>query len=115
MENTTTYEVVFHQIGGRSSASFDPKGTWMETETGITEADLPAAVRATLAKDYASHKFSKFERVETPADGIAYELDTEQGEKTTEIRLSADGRVLKTTVEEDKEGDEEKGEKEEKD
>jgi len=107
MENATTYEVIFRVNGSECSASFDPKGAWMETETEIKEADLPAPVRAMLAKEYAGHKLSEFERVETPADGTAYEVEAELGEKTTEVKLSADGHVLKATVEEQEEGDKE--------
>jgi len=104
-ENATTFEVNFHENGGKTSASFDPKGTWMETEMEIKEAELPAAVLATLASTYPDHKLSEFERVETLADGTAYEVEVEKGEHTMEVKLSADGRVLKATEEEEKEGD----------
>ena len=100
MENATTYEVNFHQNGGEASACFDPTGLWTETEAEIKVADLPAPVRATLAKDYPGHTFSGYERVETPADGTCYEVRTEKGEHTVEVKLTADGQVLKVTEKE---------------
>ncbi|HRH36767.1 MAG TPA: PepSY-like domain-containing protein [Flavobacteriales bacterium] len=105
MEDATTYEVNFHQNGPECSAAFGAKGAWKETETEIKEAELPAAVRATLAKDYAGHKISECERVETP-EGAVYEVEAEKGEQTFEVKLSADGKVLKVEEEKEKEGEE---------
>ena len=111
MEDKTKYEAVFNQSGTESSASYGANGNWLETETAVKEAALPAAVRATLASKYPGHKLSAFERLETP-EGTMYEVEAEKGEHTVEVKLAADGKVLKVAEVEEEKGE---GDVEEKD
>lgn len=47
-ENAQEWEAEFEQNGKDISANFRADGTWLETETEIQFADLPAPVQATL-------------------------------------------------------------------
>lgn len=106
-ENATTYEAEFKDQGIERSANFDGKGTWTETETEIKEAELPAPVRATLARDHAGQKLKECERVETPTEGTIYEVEVLSGGQVSEVRLSGTGTVLGTKVETEKKKKEE--------
>lgn len=47
-ENSQEWEAEFEQTGKDMSANFRADGTWLETETEIQVADLPASVQAAL-------------------------------------------------------------------
>ncbi|HXS36605.1 MAG TPA: PepSY-like domain-containing protein [Flavipsychrobacter sp.] len=46
------YEANFHSDGKTMSALFDPKGTWLETETDIKVSELPSNVVSYVKKNY---------------------------------------------------------------
>jgi len=99
MEDKTDYEVNFKQTGQKMSSKYSAQGKWMETEQGITEADLPEPVRKAIAASYADHKVEGAEKAETP-EGTVYEVDLEKGEHEMEVVFNADGKVLKAKIEE---------------
>lgn len=105
MEDDATYEAGFKQNGVKTSACFDATGNWVETETEMKESALPEAVRKTLAAKYSGQKMEECELVETPG-GLFYEVEMEQGETTTEVRLTPDGHVVRSQVEEEDDTDE---------
>lgn len=94
-ENATEYECEFHSGKAEMSAKYDQAGKWLETETEIKASDLPAAVQQTIQKQYNDYKLKEAEVVETP-EGKLYEAELSKGGKVTELRLSADGRVVST-------------------
>jgi hypothetical protein len=107
LEDGKDYEAEFKESGKERSATFSPNGQWLETETEIKPAALPAAVTQAIATSFAGSKIEEAETVETPDRGTFYEVELEQGERTLEVQFAADGTVLKQAVEgEDK--DEEK-------
>ncbi len=105
LEDGQAYEAEFKENGKERSATFSPTGQWMETETEIKPADLPAAVTQAIATSFAGSKVEEAETVETPDRGTFYEVELEQGERTLEVRFSADGTVLKQAVEEEEDKD----------
>ena len=105
-ESDTEFEAEFKNAGKEQSANFDQAGKWLVTETEIKKADLPQAVQASIAKEFAGYKVEEAEKVETANDGIQYEVALEKGESNYEVLLSADGKMLKK---------EEKKEKDDKD
>ena len=48
------------------SASYDNKGTWLESETEITAKDLPSTVTNTLAKEFEGYKTGEISAIENP-------------------------------------------------
>ena len=56
VEKPGEYEAEFNQNKTVVSALFDTKGTLLETESKITESDLPQAIRSVLTKDYVAYK-----------------------------------------------------------
>jgi len=103
----TDYEVSFMLKGVEGSANFDKTGKWLETETELTVAQIPANVKATLDKEFAGYKIKEAVKVETPEVALKYEFDVAKGESKLEIEIATDGRLLKKTpvTEEDEEKD----------
>jgi hypothetical protein len=112
LEDKTDYEVNFKHAGQKMSAKYSAAGKWMETEQDITEAELPEPVRKAIAANYADHKMEGAEKAETP-EGTVYEVDLEKGEHEMEVVFNADGKVLKTKVENENKSEKGKGDDEE--
>ncbi|MBK8614663.1 MAG: PepSY-like domain-containing protein [Flavobacteriales bacterium] len=105
LEDATEYEAEFKENGKERSATFSATGQWMETETEMKPAELPAAVTQAIATSFAGSKVKETETVETPDRGTFYEVELEQGERTLEVQFAADGTVLKQAVEEETKDD----------
>jgi hypothetical protein len=105
MEDKKDYEVNFQQGGGKWSAKYAADAKWLETEHAVKLEELPAAVRTAIATNYADHKVEATEVAESP-QGTVYEVDLEKGEHTMEVVFAADGKVVKSVVEEADEKDE---------
>jgi uncharacterized membrane protein YkoI len=105
-ESATEFEVEFKNASKEQSANFDPTGKWLETETELKKSELPQAVQAAIAKEFAGYKIEEAEKTETADKGMFYEVEIEKGELNYEVQFSADGKVLKK--EEKKEKDEDK-------
>jgi len=103
MENANEYEAGFKLNGEEVSANFDNTGKWFETETEIKVSALPAAVQATLTKDFAGFKIEEASKIESAKDGNCYEAEIEKGEETFDVLFTPDGKMLsKTKLEKEK-------------
>ena len=105
MEDKKDYEVNFTQGGAKWSAKYAADAKWLETEHAVKLDELPPAVRTAIATNYADHKVERAEVAESP-QGTMYEVDLEKGEHSMEVVFSADGKVMKSVVEEADEKDE---------
>jgi hypothetical protein len=102
-ESDSEFEAEFKNGGLEQATNFDTSGNWIVTETEIKKSKLPAAVQASLKKEFAGYKIEEVEKVETPDKGMFYEVKVEKRELTYSVQISADGKILKK--EEEKEGD----------
>jgi len=91
------YEINFKDKGVEMSANFDATGKWLETETEIKETDLPKAVSASVAKNFAGFKISEVAKTETPGKGLIYEMDLKKDNEGYEVQFSPKGDILKKT------------------
>ena len=91
------YEINFKDKGVEMSANFDVTGKWLETETEIKESDLPKAVSASVAKNFAGFKISEVAKTETLDKGLIYEMDLKKDKEGFEVQFSPKGDVLKKT------------------
>ncbi len=105
MEDKKDYEVNFTQGGTKWSAKYAADAKWLETEHAVKLDELPPAVRTAIVTSYADHKVEVAEVAESP-QGTTYEVDLEKGEHSMEVVFAADGKVLKSVVEEEDEKDE---------
>ena len=109
VEKPGEFEVEFTLNKIESSALYDTTGKLLETECEIEDSELPQAVKATLAKDFAGYKLDEIEKA-TDSNGLTtYEMEAAKGKVKFEISFDMNGKLLsKEPLKE------EKGEKEEK-
>ena len=110
LEKADVYEAEFTLDKVEMSALFDVKGTLLETETPITENDLPKTVKDSLAKGFAGYTLKEIEKVD--AKGVvSYEMEVK---KASLVSFDAKGKLVKNEVKKDEEKKSEKdGEKKE--
>ena len=69
------YEANFKEGNQTMSALFDPKGTWIETETDIKISELPAKVQAYVAQNYKGAKIKEAAKIKKANGTINYEAE----------------------------------------
>lgn len=92
MEEASEWEAEFKLSGKATSASFDLKGKWLETETEIEKSELPAAVKTAIEKEYKGAKMGETALIETP-DFKGYEIALKQNGKSIEVHVTKDGKL----------------------
>ncbi len=95
-EEQNEWEAEFTMNSKKMSASFDNSGKWMESETTITEKDLPAEVANTLDKDYQGFKKSDISIFED-SKNKGFELTLKKAESSIEILIDNAGKIIKKT------------------
>lgn len=86
------YEVKVVKGGQKCDISVAPDGTLLGVEEEMTLADIPEAVRKTLAGQVGQGKVEKIERA--VADGkTVFEAEIEKDGKDFEITIASDGKL----------------------
>ncbi|NML64434.1 hypothetical protein HHL22_04370 [Hymenobacter sp. RP-2-7] len=87
------YEAGFSMNGKTMSAVITADGKLQETETDMTSAQLPAAVRTTLARDYKAYQVHEAATI-VRADGTTvYEAKVAKGGKKQDVLFTTNGKV----------------------
>jgi len=94
-ENAKEYEAEFKLNGTSVSANFGLDGSWVETETVMKTADLPAPVTAAVKKKYPDAAITLAEKLEMPGDKLLYEVSFKAGGKKKSMELNPDGSMAK--------------------
>ena len=89
------YEAGFKQNGVTMSALITPVGELVETESDTSPTKLPAAVRATLARDYKAYKVTEAAVLVSASGATTYEAEVSQGGKHHDVVFNADGSLVK--------------------
>lgn len=111
-ESATEYEAEFKMNGTEMTASFDANGKWMETETEISEKDLPKIVKESIAKDFPGCDIKETAKI-LKTDGTTFEAELEKGETTLDAIYSQDGKLIKKISQKEENEKSEQNEKEE--
>ena len=90
-ENAKEYEAEFKSGNTAVSANFGLDGSWVETETVIPIADLPAAVSTAVTSKNPGAVISMAEKTEMPGGKLHYEVAFKVGGKKKSMELNADG------------------------
>jgi ribosomal protein S17E len=96
-ESANEWEAEFMMNGKEMTSSFDLNGKWLETETEISSKDLPAAVTATLAREFAAYKTGEMSIIENP-EMKGFEIALKKDKSAVEVVIDASGKVLKNTA-----------------
>ena len=89
------YEAGFKQNSITMSALITSAGELVETESDLSPAKLPAAVRATLARDYKACKVTEAAVLVSASGATTYEAEVSQGGKHHDVVFNADGSLVK--------------------
>ncbi|MCI1189920.1 hypothetical protein MON38_21055 [Hymenobacter sp. DH14] len=89
------YEAGFKQNGITMSALITPAGELVETESDMSPAKLPAAVRAKLASDYKAYKVTEAAVLVSAIGTTTYEAEVSKGGKHQDVVFNADGSLAK--------------------
>ena len=92
-ESAKEYEAEFKLSGNNVSANFGTDGSWVETETVMKVTDLPAAVVATIKKDYPGAVITVAEKLEQPGGKLLYETVIKVKGKKKTLEMNADGSL----------------------
>jgi hypothetical protein len=95
-EEKNEWEAEFKMDGKKMSASFDNSAKWIESETEITQKELPSSVVMTLNKDFQDYKKGHIEIFESP-EMKGFELGLKKGEASLEVIFDNKGIILKKT------------------
>lgn len=95
VEKPGEFEAEFILNGVETSALVDAKGNLLETEAEIKENELPKAVKATIAKDFAGYKLDEIEKATDAKGVISFEMEAAKGKYKLEISFDANGKLLK--------------------
>ena len=85
------YEANFTKDGKTMSATFDAKGTWMETETDIKISELPAAVSDYVKTNYKGATIKEAAIINNPSAKKLYEAEV----KGEDLLFDENGKFLK--------------------
>lgn len=107
LEDGKEYEAEFKDGGKERSSTYDAKGYWIETETGIATSDLPEPVTKAIKTAHPEARVKEAELVEIPEGGPLYEVEISQGKEDSELRYDAKGTLLRTEADKEKSEDEE--------
>ncbi|AWM32233.1 PepSY-like domain-containing protein [Hymenobacter nivis] len=89
------YEAGFKQNGVTMSALITPAGELVETESDMSPAKLPAAVRTKLASDYKAYKINEAATIVRADGSTVYEAEVARGGKAHDVLFNADGSLAK--------------------
>lgn len=104
IEKPGEFEVDFVLNKIEQSALVDAKGNIIETEIEIKEGELPQAVKASLAKDFAGYKLDEIEKATDAKGVVSFEMQAFKGKEKLEISFDATGKLLaKEPLKEEKE------------
>jgi hypothetical protein len=69
------YEAGFKKEGKSMSATFQPNGTFMESETVIKESDLPSAALNYIKANYKGKKIKESSKITTAGGVVSFEAE----------------------------------------
>jgi len=104
MDDEGIWEVEYNFRGTELESSFNENGEWLETERELEIENIPEKILKTLSLNYKEWKIEEAEFVKRP-DFSGYEINLEKGNYKTEVLVSADGEIVETVTEIEKEKD----------
>ncbi|MDP4933401.1 MAG: PepSY-like domain-containing protein [Salibacteraceae bacterium] len=95
-------EAEFEEAGINYSVKYSAQGEWLETEKELNADALPAEIIAAINAKFANAEIEDAEWVETAKESF-YELNVEADHSDYEVKLTPNGNIISSTIEEDEE------------
>ncbi|UQN12448.1 PepSY-like domain-containing protein [Methylococcus capsulatus] len=98
------YEVEFEDRGRKLEATYGAEGALIETEEEIKPTELPEPVVSAIKKAHPGATVKEAEKVFNPKGTVSgYEVELADGKKRLELKLDANGTIVKTETDTDEE------------
>jgi hypothetical protein len=91
------YVISFKDQEAEKSASFSSTGRWLETQTKITESDIPKKVMKAVNKSFKGFTISETATVESPSVELAYKMNLKNDTQGYEVEFGPKGNMMKKT------------------
>ncbi|GMN04689.1 hypothetical protein MTsPCn5_00770 [Croceitalea sp. MTPC5] len=95
IDKNGNYESNFKIDGIKYRADYNPDGTWIETETSISEKELPFTIRERLEQDYKDCKIVEIERVRHFKKGLFYDVELKRDGKKFDVEFKVFVKKIK--------------------
>ncbi len=92
-DSTKVFEIESVDSGVKRTLTYSPDGGILEIEEVTVLANLPAAVRSAITKDYAKGKIERVEKV-TKGDSTTFEILVSLDKVRTEVVFDSEGKTL---------------------
>jgi hypothetical protein len=89
------FQVGFFNGKKAQTAHFDNTGKWLETETDITNAQIPRPVSNAIAREFPGFSIQVISLIESPDGMLTYEAVVFKLRENYDVTFSAKGEVLK--------------------
>ncbi len=92
---SNTYQVGFFNAKKRQTARFDNTGKWLETETDVTNGQIPRPVSNAIPKNFPGFDIQIMSQIEAADGTITYEVVLFKGRENYDVVFSVKGEILK--------------------
>ncbi len=93
----TYYVANFRLDNNETEAWFESNANWVFTETDLTYAKLPDAIKTSFeASEYKDWEKDDIDKIERPETETVYILEVESGNTELDLYYSEDGELMKT-------------------
>lgn len=94
-EKGNTFEAKFWLNGKECTANFTASGEWLETESEMSQPELPEAVLSSFNLNHKGAFIKEVSKIELNNGSLTYEIEMKKGIKTVELNYSSDGKESK--------------------
>lgn len=91
------YVISFKDQEAEKSASFSSTGRWLETQTKITESDIPKKVMKAINKSFKGYTISEISTLESPSVESSYKMNVKNDNLGYEVQFGPKGNLMKKT------------------
>jgi hypothetical protein len=94
-EGETEFEASFDLLGKRMTATFNPQGQWLATETEIGARALPALAKVVLQTRFIGWNIATAHKVEKADRTNLYQADLTRNGTVKEVFINRNGVIMK--------------------
>ena len=91
------YVISFKDQEAEKSAGFSSTGRWLETQTKITETDIPKKVMKAVNKSFKGYTMTDIATVESPSVELSYKMNLKNDIQGYEVQFGPKGNLMKKT------------------
>jgi hypothetical protein len=91
------FMISFKDQEAEKSAGFSSTGRWLETQTKISESDIPKKVMKVVNKTFKGYSLSDVATIESPSVEISYKMNVKNDNLGYEVQFGPKCNLMKKT------------------